>query len=132
MNCAKYLSYLRKNVGLSKSDLARKIKVSPGYIMNIENEHKKPPTGKRCEEIANALNLDKDQKKKFFELAYEGRVRKGDNSFQLNIPQYEFDLTEKDRNEANAERTALIKELNKLILTTDSHKIDAVIKLLKK
>ena len=62
MKFAEVLKKLRQKFGISKTDLANKIGVSPSYIMNIEQGIGKPPTPERLEQIANILRLGDDEK----------------------------------------------------------------------
>lgn len=65
----------RKKKGLSLVDLANKIEVTPNYIGNIEKQYTKAPTVARCNELARALGLNKQEKDTFIESAIKERSK---------------------------------------------------------
>lgn len=48
---------IRKGKGLSINELARRCKMSPGYLSDIEKGNKDNPSIERLEKIANELNV---------------------------------------------------------------------------
>jgi transcriptional regulator with XRE-family HTH domain len=62
MEFAKLLTKYREQRGITKTDLARLLKVTPTYIMNLESGRAIPPTYERFEEIQNALGLNDNEK----------------------------------------------------------------------
>lgn len=82
MKFAQFLTICREKKGLKKIDLANKINVTSQYIINIEKGHDDPPTVERLQQISVALSLSESEKKKLFELAYEGRQKEEDIAFK--------------------------------------------------
>lgn len=70
------LKNFRERANVSKADLARKIGISSGnYFVNIESGQKRPPTLERCQQIAEALRLSKDDTKLLIDAAAEERTK---------------------------------------------------------
>lgn len=65
MEFAKLLTKYREQRGITKTDLARLLKVTPTYIMNLESGRAIPPSYDRCEEIMDALKLNDEEKHNF-------------------------------------------------------------------
>ena len=65
MEFAKLLTKYREQRGITKTDLARLLKVTPTYIMNLESGRAIPPSYDRCEEIMGALKLNDEEKHNF-------------------------------------------------------------------
>ena len=80
-NFGDLLSEYRSRSGLSKTDLARSIAVSLGYIINLEAKRKKPPTYDICDRIASLLRLTKIERSNFMGLAFSERLKPEDRKF---------------------------------------------------
>ena len=65
MEFAKLLTKYREARSITKTDLARLLKVTPTYIMNLESGRAVPPSYERCEEIVNTLKLNDEEKHNF-------------------------------------------------------------------
>lgn len=74
MKFSQFLKYLREKRNINKSELAKKINVSSGYIINIESGKAKPPTKERLEDISKVLRLSEEEKSKLIELAFQERI----------------------------------------------------------
>lgn len=74
MSFKEYLSYIREYKKVSKTELARKIDLSPSFIMNIESGIKKAPALTRVRQIAKALELNKDETNNLIQLAAADRT----------------------------------------------------------
>jgi len=77
-----YLKQHRTVLGLSKTDLANKVSVSPSYLMQIENGQRNPPTATLCLSIADALRLSDEDKKEFLKAAYSERTKEATEEFK--------------------------------------------------
>lgn len=83
MELAPLLTYLRESssVGLNgkpptKTELARMMGVHPSYIMQIEkNTFKTPPTKERGHQIADALKLTKENRKRLIDAIMRARLK---------------------------------------------------------
>ena len=69
------LKYHRENAGLSKSDLARHIDKTDGYIRKIENDGYTPPILSVCQALADKLELSDTEKTQFLEYAFMERIK---------------------------------------------------------
>lgn len=69
MRFSELLTKYREKRGLSKVDLAQKINLSPGYIGNIENGHRPPPSLEHCNKISYILKLNEEEKELFLNAA---------------------------------------------------------------
>ncbi len=65
MEFAKLLTKYREAKNITKTDLARLLKVTPTYIMNLESGRAIPPSYERCEEIMSVLKLTDEEKHNF-------------------------------------------------------------------
>lgn len=130
MKFAQYLSYLRDKRGLTKTQVAERMGVTPGYYINLENENTRPPTPDRCQQIANILNLDDAERKKFLELAYEGRLKDKDIAFQTAIDGVPGSLKPAIIDEEN-EKKKYISDLNQWAHKSSFHKVRTLIEFLK-
>ena len=65
MEFAKLLTKYREARSITKTDLARLLKVTPTYIMNLESGRAIPPSYDRCEEIMAVLKLGDEEKHNF-------------------------------------------------------------------
>lgn len=65
MEFAKLLTKYREARNITKTDLARLLKVTPTYIMNLESSRAIPPSYDRCEEIMGTLKLNDEEKHNF-------------------------------------------------------------------
>lgn len=74
MRFTDHLSYFRERAGLTKTDLAEKINVSPTYVMHVENGKRPPPTIGKCREIAQVLGLAKAETQSLIDSAMEERL----------------------------------------------------------
>lgn len=61
MNVGTTIKIAREKVGISKSELSRRINVSPAYITMLENGTKKNPTTDILKKIANVLDISLSQ-----------------------------------------------------------------------
>lgn len=95
MKFCNLLTIYRDKRGFKKIDLARKIGVTPQYIINLEKGYSDPPTVERLQQISLALGLSDTEKKKLFELAYEGRKKEVDIAFQEVIGEQKIQNKEK-------------------------------------
>lgn len=68
------LIQFRDRAGLNKSELAKKISVSPGYIMNLETGRQRPPTLSRVKLISGALRLSPQDEGLLLRLAADERL----------------------------------------------------------
>jgi len=75
------LTRYRNKIGLSKTDLAKKLNVSPGYVMNLESGRRKPPTFERCYQLAKILKLTDEECKIFYKTAQNERIPEDDKKF---------------------------------------------------
>jgi len=75
MTFGNILKRVREQANISKTDLAKKIGVSPSYIMNLEAGRKKPPPKKRVFQISEALSLSKRKEKELLLSATKERVK---------------------------------------------------------
>lgn len=75
MNFAQLLIQFRKRSGLNKTDLARRLKISLGYVQHVESERRKPFPIEKCSEIAKILNLTQDESKIFIDTAIKERAK---------------------------------------------------------
>jgi len=73
MKFGQFLNHLIESKGLTATDLARKLDLSPGYIINVQNGHRRPPPPERLEQISKILNLTPEQRNKLFDLSIEER-----------------------------------------------------------
>ena len=62
MEFAKLLTKYREQRDITKTDLARLLKVTPTYIMNLESGRAIPPSYERLKEIQSALKLNDNEK----------------------------------------------------------------------
>lgn len=72
------LKSYRERERLSKKELADKLGLSQGYILNIENENQPPPTLARCKEIAKILGLNEEEEYKLIFAAFEDKYANDD------------------------------------------------------
>lgn len=75
MNFAELLIQFRKRAGLNKTDLARRLKISLGYVQHIESERRKPFPITICREISKILSLSDEESKLFIDTAIKERAR---------------------------------------------------------
>jgi phage repressor protein C with HTH and peptisase S24 domain len=54
---------------MSKVDLAKQLEVTDGYIRLVEIHRARPPTLRRCQQIADALSLSNSERKRLLQLA---------------------------------------------------------------
>lgn len=81
MKFGQLLRQYRTQYGYSKLDLAKRMNVSLGYIVNVESGKKKPLTQKRCEQIKLILGLNNKEYKTFISQAIKERM--GDKNFSF-------------------------------------------------
>lgn len=81
MTFGAYLTSLRESSGMSKTDLAKKLGVWSSHIGHLEKGRSNPPPRERLDQIADALHLAPDQRKKLLELAFEERNKKELSAF---------------------------------------------------
>lgn len=72
------LCQYRENARLSKTDLGRKLRISPQYVMNLETGAKKPPNRDLCNRICFELQLSKEERVKLLFTAFYERLSDGD------------------------------------------------------
>lgn len=69
----------------TKSELAKYIQKTDGYIRKIENDGYTPPTYDICIKLSKALHLNDEEKSQFLHAAFLGRIKSEDQFFkQLN------------------------------------------------
>lgn len=74
MNFSNLLKNYRERNKMTATELASRLNLSLGYIINIENNHRIPPPIQRCEEIADVLNLTPVERSLFINAAMEERL----------------------------------------------------------
>lgn len=75
MNFSKLLIKFRANSGISKTEIANKVSVTPGYLMHLESGRIKPPTLTRVRQISDALRLSKEEADELIQAAARERIR---------------------------------------------------------
>lgn len=75
MNFAEMLIKFRERRRLNKTDLARKIGVSLGYVQHVEAERRKPFPIDKCKEIARILSLNETETNQLLDAAIRGRAK---------------------------------------------------------
>jgi transcriptional regulator with XRE-family HTH domain len=93
MKFADLLRKFREYSGMSPTELAQKMEVSPGYIFNLESGKQKPPTIERIEQISSILSLSKKDAMELLESAAEERIPKKDIRFFRKEPKTESHLS---------------------------------------
>lgn len=78
MRFAEKLSYYRERAKLNKTELANKLNCSSGYIINLESGRQKAPTFQRLKQIAEILQLSKQEIRELMAAAAEERISKND------------------------------------------------------
>lgn len=73
MRFNKALTELRRGSGLTKTQLAQHMGVTPTYVMNLELDRQQPPSIKRCQQIARILRLNKSNENLLIFLAIKER-----------------------------------------------------------
>lgn len=76
MKFSELLKIFRERSSLSKTELAKKIRVTPSYIMNLESGYDRAPTAERLEQISRALNLTEAEKNELLNVAMQERIPK--------------------------------------------------------
>jgi transcriptional regulator with XRE-family HTH domain len=134
MQFAQILTYYRERAVLEKSELASKLGVKNEYIYGLEKGRFNPPTPDRCEQLAVILGLNDSEKKKFFELAYEGRLKDKDLLFQEAIGR-PTKVIVKGKEVGSLDETTLkkqyISDLNQWAQKHSIEKVKALIDFLK-
>jgi transcriptional regulator with XRE-family HTH domain len=70
----KYLRIYREAAGLSKAELARKIGVTIGYVINMEGGKVRPPTQDTCKKIIKVLGLGQREADILLTESVKGRI----------------------------------------------------------
>lgn len=103
------LKYYRDRAGLNKKELAEKINVKSTYIIGIEKGRFIPPTFERCQQIARALELNDQERKKFFALAFEERLGE-DADFLAEIDHRQNQMSDKELEKISKEVLRAIED----------------------
>ena len=93
MKFNRLLTQYRERMKLNKTELAQRMDVSLGYIINLEAGRKKPPTIERIEQIVNILSLSKKEAIELLDSAAEERIPKRDIRFFWKKPRGENQLS---------------------------------------
>ena len=93
MKFNRLLTQYREHAKLNKTELAQRMDISLGYIINLEAGRKKPPTIERIEQIINILSLSKKEAMELLESAAEERIPKKDIRFFQKKPQIRESLS---------------------------------------
>lgn len=83
------LRSIRERKGYSRTELSKKLGVSPQYVINIENGYTRTPTITRCHQIAEALDLTPTEKDQIMSMAIFERSKPELRPF-LNLPENEL------------------------------------------
>lgn len=94
MTFAKLLTKFRGS--MSKTELAKKIGIVPSYIMMLEAGQKKPPTMQRCRQIADALEINKEDALLLFQAAAGERIGQEELEFYRKMRRDTISDTNKD------------------------------------
>ncbi len=79
---ASLLKKFRQRSEYTKTTLAREIRVTPSYMIGVENGQKQPPTFEKCRLLADLLKLNAKEKWEFYLAALQERMsRKSENEF---------------------------------------------------
>src|SRR5947209_8487594 len=68
-NFSELLEHLREEKHISKKDLARQAKLTPGYISLLTRGEREAPSETTVKALADALNLDEQTRKDLYEAA---------------------------------------------------------------
>ncbi|MGE4170609.1 MAG: helix-turn-helix domain-containing protein [Candidatus Margulisiibacteriota bacterium] len=71
-----YLASLRERQNLTKTDLAKILEVTIGYVVNLESGRRKPPKLDKCKRIIATLSLDAAESVHMMMLAVQERATK--------------------------------------------------------
>lgn len=74
----------RKNAGITLRALAAQIGIAPAYMSDIEKGRRYPPNKEKLYQIAQILELTKDETNKMFDLAGEER----ENTVSPDLSEY--------------------------------------------
>jgi len=85
MEFAKLLTKYRNRKGISKTQLAGFLNVTPAYLMLVESGRRKPPTFEICQKLSKELHLDETERKLFLKRAFEERLDKNEGKFLIAI-----------------------------------------------
>lgn len=80
-----FLKQMIDRGSLNEATLARKIGVRQQYLSAVESGREKPPSIKRCEQIAEVLELSKKDRDQLYRLAILGRANKEMKPFLENL-----------------------------------------------
>lgn len=79
-----FLREKREQNNISLRELAKAVKISPTYLLYIEEGSKPPPSDKVLLKLANALTLDNESRIIFFDIALQVKQLKDDDL--INLP----------------------------------------------
>lgn len=88
-----YFRKLREERQITKTELARRLRVSIQYIVEVESGRSKPPTLERCTGIAKALGLSERETSKFLDLAIAGRATDELRPYIVREPQSPYNAS---------------------------------------
>lgn len=74
----------REQKNISLRELAKAVKITPTYLLYIEEGSKPPPSDKVLLKLANVLMLDSESKAIFFDIALKAKQLKNDEL--INLP----------------------------------------------
>jgi len=66
----------REAAGMTKVDLANALGIKSQYIGDVEAGRTKPPPIKRCEQVADILKINKEDREEFIDVAFYERLPK--------------------------------------------------------
>ncbi|MFP4058589.1 MAG: LexA family transcriptional regulator [Candidatus Brocadiia bacterium] len=69
-----YLDSLCRSRGVQYAELARRVGVTKSYVGQLVHGHSKPPPRERCRQIADALDLAPDERRRLVDLAVRERA----------------------------------------------------------
>ena len=69
------LDRLCRERGVQYSELARRVGVTKSYIGQLVHGHSKPPPAERCAQLAEALELGREDRERLLDLAVRERAR---------------------------------------------------------
>lgn len=70
-----YFAFLIQRMTISKTELAQKVGVTLGYIYNLQTGRSAPPTFEKCEQIADAMGLTRNQRFTLYCAALQERIK---------------------------------------------------------
>ena len=69
------LDRLCRQHGVQYAELARRVGVTKSYIGQLVHGHSKPPPAQRCAQLAEALELGREERERLLDLAVRERAR---------------------------------------------------------